>query len=80
MKGEKSVGTLAAGESFGEMGYVAKTRRSAGIVADTNVSLIKVSASLIEQASADCHQRLQEVFLKTVIERLSRMTARVAEL
>ena len=80
MKGGKSVGTLAAGESFGEMGYFAKTRRSAGIVADTDMSLIKVAAILIEQASADCHHRLHEVFLKTVIERLSRMTGRVAEL
>ncbi len=79
-KGEKSVGTLAAGDSFGEMGYFAKTRRSAGIVADTNLSLIKVRANLIEQASADCHHRLHEVFLKTLIERLSRTTARVAEL
>ncbi len=79
MKGEKSVGTLTVGESFGEMGYFAKTRRSAGIVADTDLSLIKVRANLIEQASVDCHRRLHEVFLKTLIERLSRMTASFAE-
>ena len=39
MKGGKCVGTLAAGDSFGEMGYFTKTRRSASIVADTNLSL-----------------------------------------
>ncbi len=79
MKGGKCVGALAAGDSFGEMGYFTKTRRSASIVADTNLSLIKVRGNFIEEASADCHHRIHEVFLKTLIERLSRMTASVAE-
>ncbi len=80
MKGDKRVGTLVAGDSFGEIGYLAKTRRSAGIVADTDLSVIKIRADRIAQASAACHQRLHEVFLRILIERLCRMTAQVAEL
>ncbi len=79
-KGEQGIGTLAPGDCFGEMAYFAKTKRSASIVADTDLSLLKVHAHLIAQASADCHHRLHEVFLKTLIERLSCMTARAADL
>ena len=73
----QSIGQLHSGECFGEMGYLSRIKRTATVKADGPVSLIKINATLIEQVSADCQLRFYKVFMKVLIERLSRTTEMV---
>ena len=73
-KGDTSIGTLKRGDCFGEMGYIMKTKRTATIRAIAPVTLMKVNSTLMEQASVNCQLRFHKVFLRTLIERLSRTT------
>ena len=73
-KGEATIGTLKRGDCFGEMGYIMKTKRTATIRAIAPVTLMKVNSTLMEQASVNCQLRFHKVFLRTLIERLSRTT------
>lgn len=68
------LGRLKRGECFGEMGYLNKTRRTATVNAEGQVSLMKVNATLIEQVSADCQLRFSRVFLRVLSERLAKTT------
>jgi len=73
-KGETVMGKLERGDCFGEMGYLNKIKRTASIVANSRVSLMKVNSTLIEQVSRDCQLRFCQVFLRVLIERLSLTT------
>lgn len=73
------IGDLREGESFGEMGYLNRIKRTATVTANAPVALMKVNSTLIEQVTADCQLRFYRVFLKTLIDRLSRTTAMVAK-
>jgi len=71
MTGGRAIGTLGAGECFGEASYVQGTRRSASICAGSEgVTVIRVSATLLEQASTACQLRFNKVFLRSLIQRL----------
>lgn len=71
-KGGEAVGVFGPGGCFGETGYLDKARRTATAVARGPVQVLRVNATLIEQASTDCQLRFNRVFLKTLLERLSR--------
>jgi serine/threonine protein kinase len=66
----RSVGQLEAGDCFGETSYVRGAKRLATIRAETDVTLMKVSSTLLEQASAACQLRFNKVFLRGLISRL----------
>ena len=66
----KTVGELDAGDCFGETSYVRGAKRLATIKALTNVTLMKVSSTLLEQSSAACQLRFNKVFLRSLISRL----------
>ena len=70
--------TIERGECFGEMGYLSKSLRSASVIARDEVSLLKISGTLMTQASADCQLRFSRSFLRTLIERLTRVSNEVA--
>jgi CRP-like cAMP-binding protein len=70
MRAGRSVGTLETGECFGETSYVRGAKRLATIRAVTDVTLMKVSSTLLEQASAACQMRFNKVFLRNLISRL----------
>ncbi len=65
-----SVGLLSNGECFGETGYVPGAKRTATIRAVDAVTVLKVSSTLLEQASASCQLRFNRVFLRSLISRL----------
>ncbi len=65
------LGTLRAGDCFGEMSYLEKSRRSATIRAKESMQLMKINATLIDQVSIDCQLRFSKIFLKTLVRRLS---------
>ena len=68
-RGGRVVGALGPGDCFGEMGYRAK--RTASIIAAAHVSLLKISATVLEQTSKDCQLHFIKVFLRQLIRRLS---------
>jgi hypothetical protein len=70
-KGKTMLGALKAGDCFGEMGYLNKTKRSATVRAKTDVSVLRVNATLMERASKECQLRFYKVFAHTLIERLT---------
>ena len=73
-KGDQVIGTLNAGDCFGEMGYLSKTERSASIIAKDRVQLMKINSTLIDQVSVDCQLHFSRVFLRTLVKRLTATT------
>ncbi len=65
-----AIGRLEYGSCFGETGYVTGAKPQASIVAESDVTILRVSATLLEQASAACQLRFNKVFLKSLIGRL----------
>ncbi|RME33124.1 MAG: serine/threonine protein kinase [Gammaproteobacteria bacterium] len=76
-KGGHRVGELGSGDCFGEMAYLSSSRRTATIRALSDVQLLKLNATLIEQVSKDCQLRFCKVFLRTLIRRLSETTSQM---
>lgn len=70
MRNGNVVGELEPGDCFGETSYVRGAKRLATIKAITNVTLMKVSSTLLEQSSAACQLRFNKVFLRSLISRL----------
>jgi serine/threonine protein kinase len=70
MRNGNVVGELEPGDCFGETSYVRGAKRLATIKALTNVTLMKVSSTLLEQSSAACQLRFNKVFLRSLISRL----------
>ncbi|MBS4097829.1 MAG: protein kinase [Sulfuricella sp.] len=79
-KAGRLLNTLKAGDCFGEMSYInqAPTRRSATISAASPLTLVRIKADLLEQLSDGCQLRFNKVFLKTLVERLSRTNSMLA--
>ncbi|MEM7281727.1 MAG: serine/threonine-protein kinase [Pseudomonadota bacterium] len=72
LRAGKVVGKLGEGDCFGETGYATQVVRRASIQAHKDVILMRVSATLLEQASASCQLHFNKVFLRTLLERLAR--------
>ncbi len=77
-KDNSLVGHLQTGDCFGEMSYLSKAKRTATIIAKADVELMKINATLIEQASLECQLRFSKVFMQTLVKRLSQTTAMYA--
>ena len=73
--GRRQIGVLSDGDCFGETSYVRGARRTATISATTPVTLVRVSSTLMEQASSACQLRFNKVFLRSLIERLQGVAA-----
>src|SRR5438552_1036861 len=64
------LGTLETGDCFGEASYVQGAKRTATIRSASDVTVLKVSSTLLEQVSASCQLRFNRVFLSSLISRL----------
>jgi serine/threonine protein kinase len=64
------IGHIGVGDCFGESTYLPGARRAATVRAEGSVTLLRVGATLLEQASASCQLRFNRVFLRSLIERL----------
>ncbi len=71
-RGGEPAGRIDTGGCFGEAAFGEGSRRDSVIEADGHVTLIKVTATLLEQASLSCQLRFNKVFLKELIGRLQR--------
>jgi len=78
-KSGKDLRTLVKGDCFGEMGYLARTKRTASIVAKGRTALLKVNSTVINQVSLNCQVRFLKVFLRTLIHRLSVTTEKMSK-
>jgi signal-transduction protein with cAMP-binding, CBS, and nucleotidyltransferase domain len=72
--GRRQTGVLSDGDCFGEASYVRGARRTATIKAISPLTLVRVSSTLLEQASSACQLRFNKVFLRSLIERLQGIT------
>ncbi len=70
-KNGQQLDSLQEGDCFGEMGYLAKAKRSASVIAKTDVSLIQVNSSTLDRAAEGTQLRFLKVFVKTLIGRLA---------
>jgi hypothetical protein len=61
------------------MGYLAKTKRTATIIADGDTSLLKINTTVISKVSVNCQVRFLKVFLRTMIHRLSVTTEVISQ-
>ena len=77
-KNNKVIRMLAQGDCFGEMGYLAKTRRTASIKSEGKTALLKINSTVISQVSLNCQVRFLKVFLRTLIHRLSITTEKIS--
>lgn len=77
-KGNKKIVTLHVGDCFGEIGFLMAGKRTASIVAASEVLVLKVSSSLMEQVSKDCQLRYYKAFNETLIYRLAVTSARLS--
>jgi len=64
-----SLGALSNGDCFGETSYVSGAKRQASIRAEGQVTILRVSSSLMEQVSSACQLRFNKVFLRALINR-----------
>jgi len=61
------------------MGYLAKIKRTASIMAEEETALIKINSTVISQVSLNCQVRFLKVFLRTLIHRLSATTEIISQ-
>jgi hypothetical protein len=71
-RGGDIVGRVPAGGCFGEASYAEGSRRDTVVEAEGAVTMLKVTATLLEQASISCQLRFNKVFLSELISRLQR--------
>lgn len=73
VKDDKLLNVLKDGDCFGEMAYLSgdKARRTASIIAVSEVQLLRIQDVQLEQLSDACQLRFNRQFLRTLIERLA---------
>jgi serine/threonine protein kinase len=73
VKDGKLLNVLKEGDCFGEMAYLSgdRARRSASIVSVSEVQLLKIQSSQLDNLSEGCQLRFNREFLRTLIERLT---------
>ncbi len=64
------IAVLETGDCFGEASYVPGAKRTATVRAINAVTVLKVSATQLEQVSVSCQLRFNRVFLRSLIGRL----------
>ena len=74
LKGDKLIDIIKPGACFGEMAYLdqaARPARSASVISETDVVLVKIRAGRLNEASRDLQLRFNQVFIQTLLSRLN---------
>jgi len=81
-KSGHSLGTLAAGECFGEMAIIRRGEhaRGANVVAQTATRVVTISAQALQHASEVCRMHFYQGFLDVIAGRLADANLRLASL
>ncbi|HEX5055261.1 MAG TPA: serine/threonine-protein kinase [Gammaproteobacteria bacterium] len=77
-KSDKLIVTLHEGDCFGEIGFLVASKRTASIIAMSEVLVLKVNAMLMETVSKECQLRYYKAFNETLIYRLALTSARLS--
>jgi serine/threonine protein kinase len=77
-KSDKLIVTLHEGDCFGEIGFLMSSKRTASILATSEVLVLKVNAMLMETVSKECQLRYYKAFNETLIYRLALTSARLS--
>ncbi|HXG29342.1 MAG TPA: serine/threonine-protein kinase [Nevskiales bacterium] len=77
-KGKRLLQVLGKGDCFGEIGFLMSTKRTASVVAQTPVLVLKVNATEMQLVSRDCQLRYYKVFAENLIYRLALTSAQLA--
>lgn len=78
LKAGKPLHRMERGDCVGEIGFLTASRRTASVVASTQVLALKINATLLESVSRDCQLRFYKVFTETLIYRLSLTSAKLS--
>lgn len=70
IKDKRSLGWLYKGDCFGEIGFLTDQKRTATIYARSFLLLMKINASLMDQASRNTQLRYYKAFTAALINRL----------
>ncbi len=70
--GDIEVSKLTNGDCVGELGYLSKVKRTASVIATSDVSVMKVDSNLMEWASLPCQIRFSKAFQQILVQRLSK--------
>lgn len=78
----KTLGIEGAGHCFGEMCYIRRgsTTRTASVMANTPVTLLKIKPESLMNASENCQFRFDRAFLNTLIDRLTQADIQLASM
>ena len=79
IKKDKVIGIMKQGDCFGEIAFITRRPRVATIVARTDVTLMSVSTSLMEQAPIETQLQYYRIFLENLISRLSQATDKLID-
>lgn len=81
-KGDKSISKLKAGDCFGEIAFIkqASISRIASVIADSQVTLIKVKAKSLLEASENLQLRFNTKFLNILVDRLAKTSDLISQL
>ncbi len=79
LKKGKVIGTMKQGDCFGEIAFITRRPRGATIVARTEVTLMSVSNTLMEQVDPETQIQYYRIFLENLIARLSQTTDKLVE-
>ena len=72
--------TLRVGDCFGEIGFLMQTKRTASIIASSDMLVLKVNALLMDQVAMETQLHYYKAFVETLVYRLSVTSARLSAL
>lgn len=70
--------TLREGDCFGEIGFLMKSKRTASIIAMSDMMLLKVNSLMMDQIPSDTQLLYYKAFVETLVYRLSITSARLS--
>ena len=78
----KTLGVQGAGQCFGEMCYIRQgsSTRTATVMANTPVTLLKIKPGSLRNASENCQLRFNCAFLNTLVDRLTQANIELANM
>lgn len=78
-KNGEFIAMIEKGACFGEIGFLYEVKRTASVVANSDVMVLKVNAALLETMSPEVQLRYYKIFCENLILRLTLTTEKAAK-